>query len=73
MNPGAVHLLRECPQQDDLVQVDLQHVYRLGTALEERTLEKLDAIRVDLGYPIARVWQPSNRFMITPRRCQLSY
>jgi PAS domain S-box-containing protein len=50
-NPGDARLIREFLLEDDLAQVELDHVDRLGTGLERLTRGKPEVILLDLGLP----------------------
>ncbi len=50
-NPGDVRLFREFLREDNLAQVELDHVERLKTGLEQLTQRKPDIILLDLGLP----------------------
>jgi len=50
-NPGDARLFREFLHEEELVEVELDHVERLKTGLEHLSLRKPDVILLDLGLP----------------------
>ena len=50
-NPGDARLFREFLHEENLVEIELDHVERLNTGLEHLTQAKPDVILLDLGLP----------------------